>query len=125
VSFLVTAGEDGIGAGARSTYGRGERQGGIVQYKINGKRLGSLPIRTWKIDDILSLTNKQLSFIVLRTLGNRKSTRGIPLSINDIDKRISVLLTKKPSPYDLRKMAVRMIQRKNAEAQVNTDSGHI
>jgi hypothetical protein len=125
VSFLVSAGEDGIGAGARSTYGRGERQGGIVQYKINGKRLGSLPIRTWKIDDILSLTNKQLSFIVLKILGNRKSTGWIPLSINDIDGSISGLFTRKYGLYDLRKIAVRMIQRKNVEAEVNTDSGHI
>ena len=60
----------------------------IVQYRVNEKRFGSLPIGIWNIEDVLSLTYEEMSSIVFRTLRNRvwKSTGGIPLPIKDINK---------------------------------------
>lgn len=42
----------------------GERQEGMGQYKINKKKFGSAPIGIWKIEDFVSLTNKELSSIL-------------------------------------------------------------
>ena len=69
-----------------------------------------------------------MSSIVFRTLRNRvrKSTRGIPLSIEYIDQWISSLLTGKSGPDDLWEIATRIGSKgKKAEADMNTYSGHI
>ena len=60
----------------------------IVQYMVDEKRFGSLPICIWDIEDVLSLTYKEVGSIVFRTLRNRvrKSTGGIPISIKYINK---------------------------------------
>ena len=55
-----------------STYGRGER-GGIVQYEMNEKQFGSVPIGVWKVGDFMSLTSKELSSIVF-AIDRRDST---------------------------------------------------
>ena len=50
--------------------------GRITQYKANEEQFRSLPISIWNTEDILSMTCKELSSIVFRTLRNRirKST---------------------------------------------------
>jgi len=60
----------------------------IIQHKVNEEQFGSLPIGIWNGEDVFSMTYEELSSIILRTLRNgiRKSTGGIPIPIEDINK---------------------------------------
>jgi len=60
----------------------------IIQYEVNEEQFGSLPIIIWNAEDVLSMSYEELSSVIFRALrdGIRKSTGGIPIPIEDINK---------------------------------------
>jgi len=82
--------------------GKGREQFYYIGVNLE-KQLGGLPVGIRNIEDARSVTSEDLSSVVLRTLRNcvRKSTRGIPISIADINEGISGFLTRKSSPNNL------------------------